>query len=93
MFIVLNSKEFRGLLKYQSFKVCPIFKLGQFLGIHGIRLDIIIQGHTSSYTYLQVIQTQFKEKHIQTLEDAMIEAKYVGLYTGKSGEQSSKTQA
>ena len=27
-------------------------------------------------TYIHVIQTQLKEKHIQTLEDAMIEAKY-----------------
>ena len=26
-------------------------------------------------TYLQVTQTQLKEKHIQTLEDAVIEAK------------------
>ena len=26
-------------------------------------------------TYLQVIHTQLKEKHIQTLEDALIEAK------------------
>ena len=26
-------------------------------------------------TYLQVIKTQFKEKHFQTLEDAMMEAK------------------
>ena len=27
-------------------------------------------------TYLQVTQTQLKDKHIQTIEDAMIEAQY-----------------
>ena len=39
-------------------------------------------------TYLQVTKTQLKEKHFQTLEDAMMEAK-----TEKGGEQSSRTQA
>ena len=29
----------------------------------------------SKTTFLQVTQTQWKEKHIETLEDAMIEAK------------------
>ena len=42
----------------------------------------------SKTTYLQVIKTQLKEKHFQTLEDAMMEAK-----TEKGGEQSSRTQA
>ena len=33
------------------------------------------QEQDQKVTYLQVIQTQIKEKHIQTLEDVMIEAK------------------
>ena len=38
-------------------------------------------------TYLQVIKTQLKEKHFQTLEEAMMEVRQRG------GEQSSRTQA
>ena len=30
--------------------------------------------------YLQVIKTQLKEKHFQTLEDAMMKAKYIARW-------------
>ena len=42
-------------------------------------------------TYLQVIQTQLKDKHIQTLEDAMIEAKDREKWRGIVQDPSSTT--
>ena len=61
-------------LDTSSYNICSWW-IHAYIDYKYSRKNRVVPRGRPKTTYLQVIQTQLKEKHVQTLEDAMIEAK------------------